>query len=64
MKIVFPTGEEVNLTEAQVKSIHGIANRFGLSGDVEVIPEFRSTAVLLNAGNMWFGIEEDGYAHT
>jgi hypothetical protein len=64
MKITLPNGNVASLTEAQIISIVQLASRFGLTGTIEVIPEFRSDAVLMVAGGMTIGIEADGYAHT
>lgn len=64
-KILWPSGEEATLTKKQVESIHMLASRFDVSGqELTVSPLIGEVAIMFHVGNMWFGIEEDGYAHT
>lgn len=72
-RIIWATGAdaEPEITVEQKNSILNIAKRFDIKTETLVIvPEFgvaskgSPPAVMFSVGNLWFGVEPDGYAHT
>jgi hypothetical protein len=68
-RIFWPTWKEATeITEAQRTSILAIAERFGFTNNIVIVPEFgyhpNKGAVFLCTDSMVYGIEPDGYAHT
>lgn len=63
-KFVWPTGYSAHMTTDQYESACKVAERNNLSSPVTVHPMFGGKAIMVNVGQMWIGIEEDGYAHS
>ncbi len=64
-RIMWVTGGDAVLTDAQVEAINKIRVRWGMCDTVEVIPMLASDgAVIVNTGTMFLAVETDGYTHS
>jgi len=64
-RFVYPTRELATLTEEQHTALVKVADRWQMTGTVEVSPMFGGDgAVIVNVGAMWLAVETDGYTHS
>lgn len=63
-RFVWETNWPCHMTVAQYEAACQLAERFNLPSHNVVRPVFGSKAVLIQAGDMWIGVEEDGHTHS
>ena len=64
-RFVYPTGVAAALTPEQHTAMVKVADRWQMTGTVEVSPMFGGDgAIVVNVGTMWLAVERDGYTHS
>ena len=64
-RFAYPTGDTATLTAPQTTALISVADRWQMTGTVEVQPLFGGDgAVIVNVGSMWLVVETDGYTHS
>lgn len=63
-RFVWKTGWPCHMTVNQYEAACQVAEQWKLPYNNVVHPVFGSKAVLINTGEMWIGVEEDGHTHS
>jgi hypothetical protein len=64
-RFVYPTYETATLTPEQHTALVKVADRWQMTGTVEVSPMLGGDgAIVVNVGSMWLAVEPDGYTHS
>ena len=64
-RFIYPTGVAATLTPEQHTAMVKVADRWQMTGTVEVSPMFGGNgAIVVNVGTMWLAVETDGYTHS
>lgn len=64
-RFVYPNSDTATLTAPQTTALISVADRWQMTGTVEVQPLFGGDgAVIVNVGSMWLVVETDGHTHS
>lgn len=63
-RFVWDNNWPCHMTVAQYEAACKVAHRFNLPYQIVVQPVLGTKAILIKAGGMFIGVEEDGYTHT
>ena len=64
-RFTYPNSDTATLTAPQTTALISVADRWQMTGTVEVQPLFGGDgAVIVNVGSMWLVVETDGYTHS